>query len=326
MTTDNSEHLYRRLADGLREDIVAGRLLPGDRLPSMREFAVTNEVSLGTVRHVYNLLQQAGLVETDRGRGTFVCGALSEQDKESRKERALDAIDTMLDELSRSGFSSREAQIFLELRLRQREEMTRPVRIVTVANSPEERSILERSLETLRLAERYRMTLDDLVTDPERLSYGPDFIVYPQSIEQDIRDLNLQDIGHLPASIRMSPSVVAELARLDARDTIGVLSFSLSFMSVLRRRLSMICGEGLKYDILKLGDVEATASFIGDKEIIILPPDYLNLIDSAEADVIRAAAKKGQRQIRTEFTCDEGTLIYIGRAVRRRYDELRESM
>src|SRR5256885_14127095 len=58
----------------LRALIATGRLLPGDRLPSVRALAEWSGVNVNTVRAVYAKLEDERLVVTHHGQGTFVGG------------------------------------------------------------------------------------------------------------------------------------------------------------------------------------------------------------------------------------------------------------
>jgi DNA-binding transcriptional MocR family regulator len=66
--------LYRAIADALGEDIDAGRLSPGTRLPTHRELAERVGVTVGTVTRAYAEAEKRGLVSGEVGRGTFVRG------------------------------------------------------------------------------------------------------------------------------------------------------------------------------------------------------------------------------------------------------------
>ncbi|KOU63923.1 GntR family transcriptional regulator [Streptomyces sp. MMG1533] len=66
---------YRRLADRLADDITAGRLKPGERLPPQRAFARRRGIAGSTAGRVYGELVRRGLVVGEVGRGTFVRAA-----------------------------------------------------------------------------------------------------------------------------------------------------------------------------------------------------------------------------------------------------------
>ncbi|MEU9111128.1 GntR family transcriptional regulator [Streptomyces sp. NPDC048483] len=63
---------YERIADTLRQSIRAGRLKPGERLPSEAKLAEEFRRSVPTVRDALRVLQDEGLIEKQHGRGNFV--------------------------------------------------------------------------------------------------------------------------------------------------------------------------------------------------------------------------------------------------------------
>jgi GntR family transcriptional regulator len=64
--------VYRQIMDQVRRMIVAGRLAPGDRLPSVRDLAATLQINPLTVGKAYTELERDGAVEMRRGLGVFV--------------------------------------------------------------------------------------------------------------------------------------------------------------------------------------------------------------------------------------------------------------
>ena len=64
--------LYLAIADQLACDLEAGRIKPGDRLPTHRELAWKLGVTVGTVTRAYAEAERRGLVAGEVGRGTFI--------------------------------------------------------------------------------------------------------------------------------------------------------------------------------------------------------------------------------------------------------------
>ncbi len=64
--------LYEQLAQILREQIAAGEIPPGRRLPSKLALRQEYGVSQNTVERALDLLRGAGLIETSLGRGLYV--------------------------------------------------------------------------------------------------------------------------------------------------------------------------------------------------------------------------------------------------------------
>jgi len=66
---------YQHIYNALSADIAAGRVKPGERLPSEAELVKTFGASRITVTRALRDLKQAGLVERRAGSGTYVLGA-----------------------------------------------------------------------------------------------------------------------------------------------------------------------------------------------------------------------------------------------------------
>jgi GntR family transcriptional regulator len=62
-----------QVASGIRDDIASGKYPAGSRIPSARELAETYSVALTTAVKAVEELREEGLVETRRGKGSFVC-------------------------------------------------------------------------------------------------------------------------------------------------------------------------------------------------------------------------------------------------------------
>lgn len=64
--------VYLAIADALAEDVAAGRLAPGERLPTHRDLAYRLGVTVGTITRAYQEADRRGLTGGEVGRGTFV--------------------------------------------------------------------------------------------------------------------------------------------------------------------------------------------------------------------------------------------------------------
>lgn len=64
--------IYLQIRDWLVDQILTGKLAPGDRIPSVRELAADIEVNRNTVMRSYALMEQEGIIDNRRGIGFFV--------------------------------------------------------------------------------------------------------------------------------------------------------------------------------------------------------------------------------------------------------------
>src|SRR5262245_64376722 len=86
--------IYAQLERGLRAAIAAGRLRPGDQLPTVRQLAVDLRVNANTVARVYSDLERSGVLETRRGVGSFIRATADEARSKKEHERRLRALAT----------------------------------------------------------------------------------------------------------------------------------------------------------------------------------------------------------------------------------------
>ena len=72
MQYDANTPIWLQVMDRIMTDIVTGALAPGEKLPGGRDMAVKFSINPNTAARVYRELEDARLVETRRGMGTFV--------------------------------------------------------------------------------------------------------------------------------------------------------------------------------------------------------------------------------------------------------------
>ena len=68
----SSEPIYSQIVEQIRQAIAKGQLGTGEKLPAVRKLASDLVVNPNTVAKAYTLLEQAGLVTTKSGSGTFI--------------------------------------------------------------------------------------------------------------------------------------------------------------------------------------------------------------------------------------------------------------
>jgi GntR family transcriptional regulator len=83
--------IYRQIMHQVTDAVASGRLHPGSQLPSQRDLAEQLVISPLTVKKAYDELEREGLIETQRGRGTFVAAAAEAVDPGPQLARMRDA-------------------------------------------------------------------------------------------------------------------------------------------------------------------------------------------------------------------------------------------
>lgn len=110
--------LYRQIADQVQQQIAAGRLVPGDELPPVRQLAQELGCTPGTVARAYAELRQAGLIVTRRGGGTRVAQPPSRvEDIAVRRARLVHLVERPLLEALAAGYTAEEVEAAFGLAL-----------------------------------------------------------------------------------------------------------------------------------------------------------------------------------------------------------------
>lgn len=102
--------IYSQIEGGIRDQILAGVLRPGDKLPSVRELAATLTINPNTIARAYRDLEQQGWIATVSGKGCFVCEKTAAPDKAP----LLEQFDQAAAALLAMGMTRQELQQRLE--------------------------------------------------------------------------------------------------------------------------------------------------------------------------------------------------------------------
>ena len=68
----SSVPIYQQIVDEIKEQVIKGILHGGDKLPSVREMASIITANPNTISRAYSELERQNVIETIRGRGTYV--------------------------------------------------------------------------------------------------------------------------------------------------------------------------------------------------------------------------------------------------------------
>ena len=98
MNFRENKPIYIQIAERISDEVMAGKYLADERIPSVREYAMLVEVNVNTVVRSYDYLQSLGVIYNKRGLGYFVS-------LEAKEIIAKHRRDTLLGEELRHIFS-----------------------------------------------------------------------------------------------------------------------------------------------------------------------------------------------------------------------------
>ena len=105
--------IYEQIINLIKRKVARGEFHPGDKLPSQRKMAAKLEVNPNTIQRAYREMESMDLVETKRGKGTFIINSEKIIYK-IKTEMAEEAIERFIKEMVSLGFSEKEIMEKLE--------------------------------------------------------------------------------------------------------------------------------------------------------------------------------------------------------------------
>ena len=117
----NDAPIYAQVMERVERMIVSGALAPGERLPSVRTFAMEAGVNPNTMQKALTELERGGLIYSQRTSGHFVTEdqAVIASD---RAELAELHTDQFLQDMRELGFTSAQTAELLHRKLENKEE------------------------------------------------------------------------------------------------------------------------------------------------------------------------------------------------------------
>ena len=85
----NDKPIFQQMADRLEDEILALVYQDDDRIPSVREYAVSMEVNTNTAVKAYEQLARANIIYNKRGMGYYVTPGAREQILQQRRQAFL---------------------------------------------------------------------------------------------------------------------------------------------------------------------------------------------------------------------------------------------
>lgn len=294
--------IYQQLVDSIRAAIKTGQLVNGQQLPTVQEL----DLSRGTIIRAYATLEQEGLLEMVQGRGTFVRSVPASEG--SRKERAMAAIDEMLDTLEGMGFSAAEVNIFLGLKLRERAEKESRVKIALVECNPENLGQISKQLRSIPNVEVYSYLMSSIVQYPYNLHEDLDLIITTQSHAQELAQVLPMKKRVTTVALHLSNESMISIIKLDRRDRGGILCQSRQFGDLMLRTCRYYAGDVAVDDPVVVSQESSIVQYLKGKQFLLIPEDLEAHCSDEAAEHLRQFS--GQI-IRCAYQLDQGSMLYL---------------
>lgn len=308
--------IYQQLVDTIRTAVKKGILLPNQQLPTVSELSEKLGIARGTIKRAYDELERSGTVDKAQGRGTFVC--YQPANSGSRKEQAMAAIDTLLENLEDLGFSAAEINIFLNLKLRERAEQESQVKVAVLECNPENLSQMSEQLHTIPRIDLYSYLTETIEQYPYKLSEDIDLIV-TTAAHAEFLERVLPDRKRIArVAICLTPNCLSDIIKLRRGKRVGILGYSLRFGQLLYSTCQ-IYTEGVELDGPKIFDPQMDIQeYLRSKDAVLVPKNYEKYCDVRTAGFLDRFEGK---LIECSYEMDAGSFLYLQEKTRRIIEE-----
>ena len=107
--------IYEQIEEQIKSQIMAGALMEGEALPSMRVLAKELKISIITTKRAYEDLERDGFIESVTGKGSFVKKINNDMVKESLMFAIQELLETAVDKAVLGRTSVEELQEMIRL-------------------------------------------------------------------------------------------------------------------------------------------------------------------------------------------------------------------
>jgi GntR family transcriptional regulator len=88
--------VYQQIVDQVKRDVALGRLLEGDKLPTVRRLAGRLAINPNTIGKAYRQLEQEGIITTRPGAGAFIADIDSNLSRSVRKRILCEELERVI--------------------------------------------------------------------------------------------------------------------------------------------------------------------------------------------------------------------------------------
>lgn len=115
--------IYLQVVDRIKEMIADQRIKPGDQLPTVRALATELRVNFNTVARAYRILDEARIISTQQGRGTYILELPPPETTEAIRRTIFETLtERYLADADRLGISPEELLAALRQRMKPKEK------------------------------------------------------------------------------------------------------------------------------------------------------------------------------------------------------------
>ena len=230
------------------------------------------------------------------------------------------AIDKMFRSLEDMGFSPMEINIFLNLKMREREEEDLQVKIALIECNPENLGHMSEQLRRVPHVDLYTFLVENIEEYPYKIGDDVDLIV-TTSAHAPLLEQKLAGTRRIArVALRLTPSSLSQIIKLRKGRRVGVLGYSMRFAQLLHTTCQQFNDGVEMFPPHVFAGEEDLKAYLSDKEIVLVPQFYERYCSEQEAELLNSFLG---RAIECSYEMDEGSFLYLQEKTKRLLAEKR---
>ena len=221
-------------------------------------------------------------------------------------------------DLEDMGFSPSEINIFLNLKLREREEQEAFVKVAVVECNPENLSQMSEQLRHINGVDLYPYLLDSIQQYPYKLNEDFDLIVTTANHADYLESLVPSNKRVVRVALRLSAECLSPIIKLRPGKNLAIVGHSRRFADLLYRTAKNYAEEAVVYEPLSTDSAGDLTAYLQDKDAVLVPKGY----EKYFADrMVESLKHYHGALIDCYYELDEGSLLYLETKIKRLLDE-----
>ena len=229
----------------------------------------------------------------------------------------MTAMDELFVKLEKLGFTPREMEIYINLKLKGLEEKYDVVKVAAIDCNPESLQIIEKQMGQIGYVETAVFGLNHLPEIADKLNNEYDLVLTTSTHYGEVEPYikNIKNLAMM--ALTTSTRTVIKLAKIPELWNVGVVCASDTFANVVRENCLVIGSWAERMGSMHFGNPQKLKAFLKEKDAIILPNGYDAFASREEKELIRLFESKGKTLILYDYKIDKGSFMYVEALVKK---------
>jgi DNA-binding transcriptional regulator YhcF (GntR family) len=272
--------LYIQVKNQIMDLIRNSSLKVGYKMPTERELSQKLKVSRNTISMAYNELEQAGVLKSYQGRGTFVAEEARSWKAQNIKDKIIRFVDLGFEEALETGMDSDEFLEIVAERVKEKKELMSKLVAVYVECNSEQAKFFGKQLSRSTNMNVFPITVDELKNmdkaTKELIERAQVIIAtfnHVNEVNELVHDYDKEVLG---VAINAEMESIVKIARYPQETKFGFICMTEEFKFKIRGTLEKAGLGNINIDYTNTQDEEELMRIINNSDVLIASPGRYN--------------------------------------------------